>query len=162
MTENDKSKTGLDDATADLIYDAYALIQENSKLLSDLVNEHGGKEHKRAYKSGIYAPAISLQMILGSEAMDRGKARHEKIRKDLEEFFKRRRMREELVKGLSSGEAKVLLAMSSGSGYSLQGPDGELYKKLGRKGLVEWTRGIPVTITDEGLRIQKLLEGGER
>jgi len=80
MTENEINEI--------IIYDALASIMDNSSILCAFINEHGTEKEKQAYKDGVYAPAIKLQCVLGSEAMERGKKRHEEIKRQAEEFFK--------------------------------------------------------------------------
>lgn len=71
-----------------LIYDAMAAIQRHSQALCDFINANGTSEIKEAYKSGVYAPCIKLQMLLTEEAMERGEARHERYRQQSEEYFR--------------------------------------------------------------------------
>jgi hypothetical protein len=69
-----------------LVYDALAAMMD-SKVLCDLVNRCGTEEEKEAYRRCLYGPAVKLQVVLGQKAMDRGRARHEKVKKDADEFF---------------------------------------------------------------------------
>jgi len=62
-----------------IIYDTMKQMSDNSKLLCDLANEHGTDEQKQAYKEAVYVPVVRFSMILGKEAIERGKARHEEI-----------------------------------------------------------------------------------
>jgi hypothetical protein len=75
--------TELDEA---LVYDALEATMKNSALLCALVNRAGTDEEKRAYQEGVYAPAIKLQCVLGSEALERGRQRHERMRAEAEAF----------------------------------------------------------------------------
>jgi hypothetical protein len=70
-----------------LIYDALAEIRSNSVVLCELVNRCGTAAEKDAYKSGVYGPAVKLEVLLGQDALDRGRARHEKIAADCAAFF---------------------------------------------------------------------------
>lgn len=70
-----------------LVYDAMAAIQENSTIMAALANADGTPKAREAYKAGVYAPCVKLQAVLGSEAMKRGKARHEKIKKEADAYF---------------------------------------------------------------------------
>jgi hypothetical protein len=69
-----------------LLYDALAAMMD-SKVLCDLVNRCGTEEEKEAYRRCLYAPAVKLQVVLGQEAMNRGKARHERTKAEAAEFF---------------------------------------------------------------------------
>jgi len=70
-----------------LIYDAWAEIRRHSGVLCELVNRCGDDAQKEAYKGGVYGPAVKLEVLLGQDALDRGKARHEKIAADCAAFF---------------------------------------------------------------------------
>lgn len=70
-----------------LVYDAMRAIQENSEIMAALANADGTPKARESYKSGVYAPCVKLQVLLGSEAMERGKARHEKIAKEAAAYF---------------------------------------------------------------------------
>lgn len=70
-----------------LVYDAMAAIQKQAATLCELINRVGTDAEKKAYKEGVYVPCIKLQAALGEEAMNRGKARHERIDKEAKEFF---------------------------------------------------------------------------
>ncbi len=72
-----------------LVYDAMSAMQENSETLAALANADGTPKAREAYKSGVYAPCVKLQILLGSEAMNRGKARHDKISNEAAAFFAR-------------------------------------------------------------------------
>lgn len=80
-----------EDLTETLVYDAMIAIQENSKVLCDLINRVGTDEEKQAFKRGVYAPCIKLQMLLSEEAMLRGKTRYAKIEFDAKAFFEGRK-----------------------------------------------------------------------
>ena len=67
------------DLHEDIIYDAYVSILENSKRLCELVNKHGTDEDKKAYRNGVYATAIKLEVVLGTEGIERGKKRYEDL-----------------------------------------------------------------------------------
>ena len=71
-----------------IIYDAMIAIQENASVIAALVNKVGTDSERNAYKEGMYDPCIKLQCILGKEAIDHGKARHEQMDKELEAFLK--------------------------------------------------------------------------
>jgi hypothetical protein len=77
----------VEETTETILYDAMAALMKASPILADLVNRCGTIEEKRAYKDGVYAPCTKLQIVLGNEAMDRGRARHEKTWKDAGRFF---------------------------------------------------------------------------
>jgi len=51
------------------------------------VNRCGGVKEHTAYKGGVYAPAVKLEVLLGPEALERGRKRHEKIAADCAVFF---------------------------------------------------------------------------
>lgn len=68
-----------------IVYDALALIEENSSALAALANA-GNKADREAY-CAIYAAAIKLQAALGPDAIQRGKWRHEKIAEEAKSFF---------------------------------------------------------------------------
>lgn len=70
-----------------LVYDAMRAIQENSEIMAALANADGTPKAREAYKSGVYAPCVKLQVVLGSEAMERGKARHVKISEEAAAYF---------------------------------------------------------------------------
>ena len=70
-----------------LIYDALAEMRRNSVVLCELVNRYGGDAQKEAYVGGVYAPAMKLEVLLGQDALDRGRKRHEKIEADCAAFF---------------------------------------------------------------------------
>jgi hypothetical protein len=70
-----------------LVYDAMAAIQENSHVIANLANVNGTPEAEKAYKSGVYAPCVKLQVLLGIEAIKRGRDRHEKIKRDADTYF---------------------------------------------------------------------------
>jgi pyrimidine deaminase RibD-like protein len=70
-----------------LVYDALAAITKHSVVLCELVKRAGDEEQQEAYKAGVYAPAIKLQVILGQDALERGRKRHEKIAADCAKFF---------------------------------------------------------------------------
>jgi len=70
-----------------LVYDALAAITKHSGVLCELVKRAGADEQQEAYKAGVYAPAIKLQVILGPDALERGRLRHEKIAADCAAFF---------------------------------------------------------------------------
>lgn len=53
----------------------------------ELINRVGD-DKKKAFRDGVYAPAIKLQIALGEEAIERGKARYEKAEKELSDFLK--------------------------------------------------------------------------
>jgi hypothetical protein len=71
-----------------LVYDAMRQIQLNSGPLADLVNEHGSPDQKEAFRHGVYSPAIKLQVVLGAEAMERGKKRWAETEMKCEAFFR--------------------------------------------------------------------------
>ena len=85
----------MDETEKIIIYDAYSLIMENSELIASLIEEHGTDEHKKAYKNGIYRPAIKLQILLGNEGLKKGGERHKKTRDSLENFFKNKELKKE-------------------------------------------------------------------
>jgi hypothetical protein len=62
-----------------IIYDAMQAIMDNAKALCDLVNRCGSPEEKRAYRDGVYSPAIKLQVVLGSDGMERGEKRYNEM-----------------------------------------------------------------------------------
>lgn len=70
-----------------LVYDAMVAIQENSIIMAALAHADGTAKAREAYKSGVYGPGVKLQVLLGSEAMERGKARHAKIAKEAAAYF---------------------------------------------------------------------------
>ena len=70
-----------------LVYDAMRAIQENSEIMAALANADGTPKAREAYKSGVYAPCVKLQVVLGSEAMERGKARHDKLSEEAAAYF---------------------------------------------------------------------------
>jgi len=69
----------MDELQENIIYDAMQSIMDNAKAILDLVNIYGTDEDKKAYRAGVYAPAIKLQVVLGQEGMARGKARYDEI-----------------------------------------------------------------------------------
>ncbi len=62
-----------------IVYDAFRLIQTHSKLLNELVKKYGGNEHRKAYRDGIYRPAVKLGVALGRSALERGKERYKQF-----------------------------------------------------------------------------------
>lgn len=56
-----------------LVYNAMRAIQENAEVLAALANADGTPKAREAYKAGVYSPYVKLQMLLGSEAIERGK-----------------------------------------------------------------------------------------
>jgi hypothetical protein len=70
-----------------LVYDALAAIRQHSVVLCELVNRCGDDAQKEAYKGGVYGPAVKLEVLLGQDALDRGRKRHEKIAADCAAFF---------------------------------------------------------------------------
>ena len=78
-----------------LIYDAMIAIQKHSKVIADFINDHpdiqGAKECRKAFKHGVYAPCIKLQLLLSEEATEREKQKHAKIEKECKEFFEKRK-----------------------------------------------------------------------
>jgi hypothetical protein len=70
-----------------LVYDALAAITKHSAVLCELVNRCGDDVQKEAYKGGVYVPAVKLQVLLGHDALERGRKRHEKIAADCAAFF---------------------------------------------------------------------------
>ncbi len=68
-----------------IVYDALALIEENSSALAALANT-GTKADRDAYRA-IYAAAIKLQAALGPDAIQRGKWRHKKTSEEARSFF---------------------------------------------------------------------------
>lgn len=81
------------EAEETLVYDAMRAIQENSEIMAALANADGTPKAREAYKSGVYGPCVKLQVILGTEAMERGKARHEKIAKEAVAYFANDKLR---------------------------------------------------------------------
>ncbi len=77
-----------------IIYDALHSLTKHSKELCDLVNAmpegDAKKAAAKAYRDGVYAPAIKLQVILGEEAIARGKLRYEEREARAREFFSRK------------------------------------------------------------------------
>ena len=69
-----------------LVYDAMIEIHEASTILAALVNL-GSAAARKAYKNGVYGPCVKLQLVLGQDALDRGKARHEKIKREADAYF---------------------------------------------------------------------------
>jgi hypothetical protein len=63
--------------TEDTLYDIYAALAKASPALSKLANDFGSVEQKEAYECGVYRSCVMLGMLLGEEAVRRGKARHE-------------------------------------------------------------------------------------
>jgi len=81
-----------------LVYDAMIAIQKHSKHIASFIRTnqeaHNAKECHEAYISGVYAPCIKLQCLLGEEAMKRGEERHAKIERECKEFFEKRKQEE--------------------------------------------------------------------
>ena len=71
----------------DLLYDAMRAISENSGALAALANADGTPQARKAYKDGVYGPCVKLQLLLTDAAVARGKARHEKIARDVADYF---------------------------------------------------------------------------
>ena len=71
-----------------LLYDAMVSIQKNAGKIMALANADGTSAARKAYKEGIYAPCIKIQMLLGHEAIERGKARHDKAATELASYRK--------------------------------------------------------------------------
>lgn len=65
-----------------LVYDAMRAIQENAETMAALATADGTAKVREAYKSGVYGPCVTLQVLLGNEALERGKARYEKSAKE--------------------------------------------------------------------------------
>ena len=57
-----------------------------------LANADGTPEARKAYKEGSHAPCIKIQTILGHEAIERGKARHEKTAGEAAVYFAEKRL----------------------------------------------------------------------
>lgn len=70
-----------------LVYDAMTSLHKASTVLAKLVNLDGTQAARNAYKSGVYGSCVKLQCALGQEALDRGKARHERIKRDAAVYF---------------------------------------------------------------------------
>lgn len=73
-----------------LVYDAMIEIQKNSHIIASLVNRIGTDAEKVAYNNGMYAPCVKLQCLLGTEAMNRGEVRHERIKTECAKFMQER------------------------------------------------------------------------
>lgn len=71
-----------------IIYDAMVLIRKNAKALKVLVDRCGTSSEKKAYSEGVYVPCIKLQLVLGADALDRGKKRHDKIAFEFADFLR--------------------------------------------------------------------------
>ena len=69
----------MDELEETIVYDAMRSIMDNSKAICELVNQHGTEAQKKAYRDGVYSPAIKLQVILGTDGMERGKKRHDEM-----------------------------------------------------------------------------------
>ena len=79
-----------------LIYDALALMTENSEMLMNLVKLYGeGSAAEKAFVNGVYRPCVKLQMVLGDEALRRGRERHAKIDQECKEFFEKQKQQDE-------------------------------------------------------------------
>lgn len=70
-----------------LVYDAMRAIWDNAAKIAALANTAGTPEAREAYKSGVYAPCVKLQLLLGSDACDRGAERHRKIAEEAAAYF---------------------------------------------------------------------------
>ena len=70
-----------------ILYDAMTAIQRAAKLIVPALNEYGTEEQKEAYKSGVYAVAMKLGIVLGTDAIKRGKDRHLRIEEQVKAFF---------------------------------------------------------------------------
>lgn len=81
----------MDELEERMIYDTIISIQNHAGRLCDVVNKHGDDEDKAAYKDGVYAPVMRLSLLLGPEAMDRGKERHAQVRKRLDDWIAERK-----------------------------------------------------------------------
>jgi len=82
MTLNHSNPSGFDkriniEQTEDTLYDIYAALAKASPALSKLVNAFGSVEQKEAYQCGVYRSCVMLGMLLGEDAIRRGKARDE-------------------------------------------------------------------------------------
>lgn len=66
-----------------IIYDTMVAIQQNAEALHDLIKRHGSDKDALAYQDGVYDPCIKLQILLGSDAMERGQERHNNILKEV-------------------------------------------------------------------------------
>jgi hypothetical protein len=77
-----------------IVYDAYRSIKEHSKVLAEVVNAmpegEAKKSAQKAYRNGVYAPAIKLEVILGSEGLTRGELRYREQQRKADEFFGKR------------------------------------------------------------------------
>lgn len=80
MTENEET----------IIYDTMRSIMDNAVIIAALVRADGSKAAKDAYQNGVYSPCIRLQTLLGTEAMERGRLRHERTAREAEEYFKKK------------------------------------------------------------------------
>lgn len=87
MTEPNVEAGGEKATHEDMIYDAMISIYQNSGVIAALATRAGTDTEKEAYKRGMYAPCIKLQMILGPEAIERGRVRYAKLKADAEAYF---------------------------------------------------------------------------
>lgn len=56
-------------------------------MLVEVDAHHGTSEAKEAYKSGVYAPCIKLQIALGEDALARGKERRAELKAKSDAYF---------------------------------------------------------------------------
>ena len=70
-----------------ILYDAMKAITRAAKLIVPALNEYGTEEQKEAYKSGVYAVAMKLGIVLGTDAIKRGEERHLRIEEQVKAFF---------------------------------------------------------------------------
>lgn len=69
-----------------IVYDALRSIMDNSVTLAAVVRADGSSGAAQAFKNGVYAPAVRLQILLGNEALERGRIRHEQMDRDAEQY----------------------------------------------------------------------------
>ena len=72
-----------------IVFDALFAIETHSEVLRELAQRDHSPAAIAAYRDGVYSVGIKLQVLLGPEAIARGKAQREKIRKEAIEFFAR-------------------------------------------------------------------------
>jgi len=70
-----------------IIYDAMEAMNKHAETLVPILNEHKSPEAGQAYKSGVYAVAMKLGILIGLDGIERQKKRHDEIAKKLKEYL---------------------------------------------------------------------------
>ena len=71
----------------EMIFDAWAALKEASNVLIPVVPKDN-RAAVEAWNHGIYGTVINLEALLGIDGIERGKARHAKIKAAYEAYDK--------------------------------------------------------------------------